>query len=169
MDRGFHSLNNPLITELTEDRLVLQGTTKKGNFLSELIGIIFTAGVFYMMLTSGSVFFKFIIPIFIGFYVFSYFHSLFINSIVVDKKTEKVQFITGPKMGIIGKIKEVNFSDITSVELKYFDGGDMGRSYWGTKIKTISSGDFQTFAGDYEPLPRIIAEKISKLTGKLLV
>ena len=69
-------------------------------------------------------------------------------------------------MGILGKIKEVNFSDITSVILEYVDGGGETASYWDAKIKTISSGDFQTFTGDYEPLPRIVAEKISMLTGK---
>ncbi len=55
------------------------------------------------------------------------------------------------------------------IELKYYDGGESGASFWSTKIKTISSGDFQAITGEYEPLPRIIAEKISKLTGKPIV
>jgi len=158
-------MNNALITELTENRLVLQESTKTGNLLSELVGIAFAASVFYFMLRSGSDFFKFWIIIIIGAFVFSFFQRLFINSIVVDKKIGKVQLIRAPRMGILGKIKEVKFSDITSVVLEYVDGGET-KSYWGAKIKTISSGDFQTFTGDYEPLPRIVAEKISILTGK---
>jgi hypothetical protein len=173
MGLGFHSLNNPSITELTEDRLVLQESTKTGTFFSQLVNIMFAAGFFYFfyfVLKSGQdMFNNFFFIIFIGLFVFNYFRNLFVNSIVVDRKIGKVQFIRAPRMGILGKTREVNFSDIASVELKYVEGGEGSKSYWSTKIRTISSGNFQTFAGDYEPLPRIIAEKISKLTGKPLV
>jgi len=159
-------MHNASITELTENRFVIQENTKTGNLLSNLAGFAFVAGVFYFMSRSGQDFFKSGIIIFIGIsIILGFFQYIFINKIIVDKKIGKVQFIRAPKMGILGKIKEVNFSDITSVLLEYVDGGET-RSYWGAKIKTISSGDFQTFTGDYEPLPRIVAEKISILTGK---
>ncbi len=159
-------MHNASIIELTENHLVLQESTKTGNLLSDLIGVAFAAGVFYLMLKSGSDFFKFGVIIFIGFFVFGFFQRLFINNIIVDKKIGKVQFIRAPKMGILGKIKEVNFSDITSIILEHVDGGGETPSFWAAKIETISSGNFQAFTGEYEPLPRIMAEKISMLTGK---
>lgn len=162
-------MHNASITELTENRLVLQESTKTGNLLNDLIGAAFAASIFYFMLKSDSDFFKFWVILFIGVFIFSFFQRLFINNIIIDKKIGKVQFIRAPKMGILGKIKEINFSDITSVVLEYVDGGGETMSFWAARIKTISSGEFQTFTGDYEPLPRIVAGKISILTGKPMI
>jgi len=172
MNLGSRSLNNPIITVLNEDRLVLQESTKTRNLLDQLLSIVFPAGFFYMFFikrSSSDIILKFGAILFIGVFIIGYFNRLFINSIVVDRPIRKVQFIRAPKMRIFGKTKEVDFSDITSIELEYYDGVESGGRFWSTKIKTISSGDLQAITGEYEPLPRIIAEKISELTGKPIV
>ncbi len=161
------------LIELTEERLILQERTKTGGFISSLINYTVMIFVVYLLIMkSPSGIWMLIGLFFIVMITLSYLGGVFIDRIVVDRKINKVQFIStprAPKLGIRGKMKEINFSDIAAIEFGYIDGGEATISYWGVKIKTISGEDFETFKGYYEPLPRIIAEKISKLTDKSIV